>query len=125
MPYTPEVIDHFEHPRFAGEVEGADVRVRVENPVCGDILELTAKCAMDGKFEQVRFRAKGCVPSMAAGSVLTELLTGGAREIRREDVVRALGGLSAESMHVSYLAADAAKALMEEVRGLRGGSGVR
>src|SRR5947209_5205886 len=125
MPDTAEVIDDCEHPRVAGEVEGADVRVRVENPVCGDILELTAKCGADGGFEQVRFRAKGCVPSMAAGSVLTDMLIGAAREIRREDVVRALGGLSAESMHVSYLAADAAKALLEKARGLRGGSGVR
>src|SRR5579884_1202942 len=34
MAYTAEVIDHFEHPRFAGELEGAAARVRASNPVC-------------------------------------------------------------------------------------------
>ena len=120
MPYTPEVIERFEHPRFAGEVERAEVRVRVENPVCGDILELTGRVGVDGRLGEVRFRAKGCVPSMAAGDAVAEMLTSSAKEVARADVVRALGGLSAESMHVSYLAADAARALLEKARRLRG-----
>src|SRR6185312_14595470 len=41
--YSSQVLDHFENPRNAGEVPDPDVRVRLENPACGDILELTAK----------------------------------------------------------------------------------
>jgi nitrogen fixation protein NifU and related proteins len=122
MAYTPEVIDHFEHPRCAGELDGADVRVRVENPVCGDVLELAAMCD-DSRFGAVRFKAKGCVASMAAASVCAEWITGRhfdeVAALRRAEVVHALGGLSAESMHVSYLAVDAARALAERGQTLR------
>ena len=41
--YSPQLLDHFEHPRNAGELADADARVRVENPACGDILELAVK----------------------------------------------------------------------------------
>ena len=41
--YSPQLLDHFEHPRNAGDLAHADARVRVENPVCGDILELSVK----------------------------------------------------------------------------------
>jgi nitrogen fixation NifU-like protein len=58
--YSAEVLDHFEHPRNAGTIADADASVRIENPACGDILELTIKIA-DGGIEEIRFRAKGCV----------------------------------------------------------------
>ena len=41
--YSLQLLDHFEHPRNAGELADADARVRVENPACGDILELAVK----------------------------------------------------------------------------------
>ena len=62
--YSPQLLDHFEHPRNAGELEDADLRVRVENPACGDVLELSAQTRA-ASIEAIRFRAKGCVPAMA------------------------------------------------------------
>src|ERR1035438_8196952 len=41
--YSPQLLDHFEHPRNAGGLTDANARVRVENPACGDILELDRK----------------------------------------------------------------------------------
>ena len=41
--YSPRLLDHFEHPRNAGALAEADARVRVENPACGDIVELAVK----------------------------------------------------------------------------------
>ncbi len=73
--YSPQVLDHFEHPRNAGELTNADARVRVENPVCGDILEL-AILVVGGRIDAVRFLAKGCVPAMACGSLITEMISG-------------------------------------------------
>jgi len=115
MAYTAEVIDHFEHPRFAGELEGAAARVRASNPVCGDILELAAN--VEGsetgrqRISEVRFKAKGCVAAMAAGSWLAERIAGAEiaslRNIKREEIVAGLGGLSSESMHVSHIAIEA------------------
>jgi len=114
--YSAQVLDHFQNPRNAGDVENADVHIRMENPACGDVLELSARFASD-HIEEVRFRAKGCVSAMACASALTELLQGTpiatARELRREDVVEKVGGLPEASAHAAYLAIDALHALLK------------
>ncbi len=116
--YSARVLEHFEHPRNAGTVDGADAAVRVENPACGDVLELTVKCA-GGKIEEIRFRAKGCVAAMACGSALTELVSGKttdeAKRLTRDDVVRAVGGLPEASEHASHLAMDALGAVLAKL----------
>ena len=112
--YSATLLDHFQNPRNAGEIERPDVSVEVTNPVCGDILRLTARVC-DGRIAEVRFLARGCTASIAAGSALTELLTGKsaaeARLVKRTDVETAIGGLSNESKHAALLAEDGAKAL--------------
>jgi nitrogen fixation NifU-like protein len=116
--YSPQVLDHFEHPRNAGDVPDADGSVQVENPACGDVLRLTAKI-VDGRIADVRFRAKGCVPSMACASLLTEMVKGRtlaeARQLRREQLVAAAGHLPPASIHASHLALDALAALLNKL----------
>jgi nitrogen fixation NifU-like protein len=113
--YSAELLDHFENPRNPGEVENANAKVRVENPVCGDILELSMKLEGD-TIADIRFRAKGCVPTMACGSAITDLAKGknvqAARALRREDLVQKVGGLPEASSHASHLAMDALTALL-------------
>ena len=116
--YSPQVLDHFEHPRNAGIIDPADIAVQLENPACGDVLKLTAKIA-NGRIEQVKFQAKGCVPAIACGSALTELISGKtlseAAKLKREDLVKALGGLPEASQHASHLAVDALAALLAKI----------
>ncbi len=111
--YSPLLLDHFEHPRNAGDLPDADARVRVENPVCGDILELAVKMEA-GRIADIRFRAKGCVPAMACASAMTELAKGksadDARAITKENVAQAVGGLPPASGHAAQLAVDAVRA---------------
>lgn len=113
--YSPQLLDHFEHPRNAGDLPDANARVRLENPACGDILELYARIE-DGTIRDVRFRAKGCVPAMACASLLTEMLRGKtlaeAAAISRQDVITAIGGLPPASGHAAQLALDALRALL-------------
>lgn len=96
---------------------GADASARIENPACGDVLELTVRIA-DGRIAEIRFRAKGCVAAMACGSAVTELVSGKsvaeARKLRREELVRAVGGLPAASSHASHLAMDTLAAVLEQ-----------
>jgi nitrogen fixation protein NifU and related proteins len=117
--YSAELLDHFEHPRNPGEVENPDVTVQVENPACGDVLKLSVKVE-DGHIVEIRFLAKGCVPAMACGSALTELVKGrtvaAARQLRREEVVQAVGGLPEASTHASHLAMDALATALNQVR---------
>lgn len=117
--YSLQLLDHFEHPRNPGEVANPDVTVQVENPACGDILKLTMKVA-NGHIAEICFLAKGCVPAMACGSVLTELVKGrtidGARRLRREELVRAVGGVPEASAHASHLAMDALAAALGQLK---------
>ena len=125
--YSPELLDHFEHPRNVGELENRDVVVETENPACGDIMRLTLKLS-DGKIEQVRYKTRGCVASIACGSALTELISGKslqqAEGVTREALLTKIGGLQNESMHASYLAIECLKAALKEaVQFQRGISG--
>ena len=45
--FSDAVLDHFQNPRNAGELPGADAKVEVSNPVCGDVLQLAVR--MDGE----------------------------------------------------------------------------
>jgi nitrogen fixation NifU-like protein len=116
--YSPQLLDHFEHPRNAGEVANPDASVQIENPACGDILKLTLRVEND-RIREIRFRAKGCVPAMACASLLTELVRGRtpveARRLRREELVQAIGGLPEASAHASHLAIDALVAALKQL----------
>jgi len=117
--YSAQVLDHFQHPRGVGDLEDATVTVEVQNPACGDVMRLSLRIT-DGQVQQARFRAQGCVPSIACGSKLVELVTGHdlqrVAEIRREQLVSDLGGLPEASQHASYLAMDALKAALGKIR---------
>jgi nitrogen fixation protein NifU and related proteins len=116
--YSPQVLDHFEHPRNSGSVTDPDASVQLQNPACGDVLKLTLKLA-GGRIAEIRFLAKGCVPSIACASALTEMAYGRsiaeARAIRREQIVDAVGGLPPASSHASHLAMDALNAVLDQV----------
>jgi NifU-like protein involved in Fe-S cluster formation len=120
--YSPEVLDHFEHPRNAGMVAEPDASVRIENPACGDILELTVK-VVEGRIAEICFKAKGCVAAMACGSALTELVrgrtVGEAKKLSQEELVRAVGALPPASSHAGHLAMDALSALLGKLLDLQ------
>jgi nitrogen fixation NifU-like protein len=125
--YSAELLDHFQNPRNAGEVEAPDSIARLENPACGDILELSLrlekgleKTKLEAKrIAEIRFRAKGCVPAMACGSAITELAKGKnveeARQVSREELVGKVGGLPQASAHASHLAIDTLAALLRNL----------
>ncbi|HVO62706.1 MAG TPA: iron-sulfur cluster assembly scaffold protein [Terriglobales bacterium] len=116
--YSPQLLDHFENPRYAGELPGCDASVQVENPACGDVLRLSANIR-GARIVEIRFKAKGCVPAMACGSALAELIAGRtlieAKALRKEDLVLAVGGLPEASAHAAHLALDAVSSLLTAI----------
>jgi NifU-like protein involved in Fe-S cluster formation len=118
--YSAQILDHFQNPRNAGEIQNPDVRVEIQNPACGDVLELAAKITAEHIVE-IRFRAKGCVSAMACASALTELVSGlsciDAGKIRQEELIEKVGGLPEASQHAAYLAMDALHALLKKQGG--------
>lgn len=117
--HTPQVMDHFKNPRNAGELKDATAQVEVTNPVCGDVLRLAARIENEA-VAAVRFKASGCVPAIACGSLLTELMQGrrveDLGEISDANIAEALGGLPPASRHAAQLAADALRALLAQLR---------
>jgi nitrogen fixation NifU-like protein len=113
--YAAQLLDHFQNPRNVGEIADADLAAEIENPACGDVLRLTLRTE-EQAIAQAKFKAKGCVATIACGSALTELVTGKSfREVRRlerEDVIAAVGGLPQGSIHAAQLALDALAAAL-------------
>jgi nitrogen fixation NifU-like protein len=76
---------------------------------------------VEDRIEEIRFLARGCVASMACVSALTELVRGKtmaeSRNLEREQLVRAVGGLPAASSHAGHLAMDALKAALDQLDG--------
>lgn len=116
--FSPQVLDHFQHPRNSGSIPDPDASVQLENPACGDVLKLTLKLA-EGRIAEIRFLAKGCVPSIACASALTELVRGktiaDARSIKRHQLIDSVGGLPQASSHASHLAIEALHAALEQI----------
>jgi nitrogen fixation NifU-like protein len=121
--YSAELLDHFQNPRNAGEIKAPDSIAQLENPACGDVLELSLKLENTKpearRIADIRFRAKGCVPAMACGSAITELVKGKsveeARQLSREELVQKIGGLPQASAHASHLAMDTLAALLRNL----------
>src|SRR3984893_774021 len=116
--YSVAVLDHFQNPRNAGTLGAATATVSVENPVCGDILELSVRVEA-GRIAEARFRTRGCVTALACSSLLTELLSGKnppeAGAFHSEQISEALGGLPQATLHGAQLARDAVQALVAKI----------
>ena len=117
--YSDVLLDHFRNPRCVGTLDPPAVTIRVENPICGDIMTVSAD-VQGNVIRDVRFQTRGCTASIAAGSALTGLLLGRCVEdlgsVNPNTVEAALGGLPNESKHAARLASDAARALTERLR---------
>jgi nitrogen fixation NifU-like protein len=117
--YSETVLDHFQNPRNVGKLDSATATISVENPVCGDILELSARMEA-GRIAEARFRTRGCVTAMACSSLLTELLRDKTpaeiRGITPEQLSEALGGLPQATFHAAQLARDAVQALVAKIK---------
>src|SRR5215467_3955436 len=114
--YPEQLLDHFQNPRNVGELPAPAVTVEVSNPACGDILRLSARFE-DGRVAEARYKVRGCTASIAAGSALTEWMTGKSAEelagFAPAIVDDAVGGLPAASKHAAVLCADGVKALLQ------------
>jgi nitrogen fixation NifU-like protein len=116
--YSKKLLNHFEHPQNVGELGPLAVRVEVQNPACGDVLQLSLRIE-GNKISEARFRAKGCVPAIACGSALTELLKGlepgQAESITSEMIENAVDGLPSASSHAAQLAIDGLRAALKKL----------
>ena len=117
--YSPQILDHFHHPRNVGEIPEATFVVETTNPVCGDLMKLWA-VVREGVIVDARFKVAGCVPAVACGSWLTEKIKGKPLAeltgLTPGQIDAGLGGLPAASKHAAVLASEALKRLHENAK---------
>jgi nitrogen fixation protein NifU and related proteins len=69
--YHDILLDHYAYPRNSGELTDATITSRQYNPSCGDAVVMTGKI-VDDILVAVKFKATGCVITVAAASLLSE-----------------------------------------------------
>ena len=117
--YSARLLEHFQNPRNVGQLDPPAVTVEVSNPVCGDILRLSVRFEGDVAAE-ARYKTRGCTASIAAGSALTQWITGKTRadlaQIKAGMIEEAVGGLAAESKHAAVLCVEGVRAVLKAPR---------
>lgn len=93
--YKENILDHYRHPRNAGQLSCATHAHEEHNPLCGDSVQIELCVNEQQIIDQVGFSGRGCAISIASASMLTELLTGKtldeAKQISKEDLLDLLG----------------------------------
>jgi len=119
--YSQTAIDHMRNPRNVGLISNADGQASITGP-CGDTMEIWLR-VQDGMIERASFWTDGCSTTIAAGSMVTELVKGKrateAFRITQQDVLDALGGLPDESIHCALLAANTMKEAVKDYLAFR------
>jgi nitrogen fixation NifU-like protein len=91
--YGAKIEEHARHPRNRGPLERPDRAREGTNPLCGDRLRVELRLE-DGRVQTMRFTAEACMVSIAAASILSELVAGmsvaEAKALPREKLLGAL-----------------------------------
>lgn len=78
--YEDHILRHYEEPYHNESFSNATHRQRIDNPVCGDSVQLELRVSDAGVIEQAWFTGTGCVISQASASMLVERIEGQAVE---------------------------------------------
>jgi nitrogen fixation NifU-like protein len=85
--YSDVILERFRHPRYRGELAGADGTHEDVNPLCGDRIRIELR--LDGgrtpEIEAVRYRGDACAIALASADLLAELVEG--RPVREAELV--------------------------------------
>ncbi len=123
MPYSDQILEHYNNPRNVGSLNTADENVGtglVGAPECGDVMRLQILVNPDtGVIEDAKFKTFGCGSAIASSSLATEWLKGKtldqALAIKNTEIVEELA-LPPVKVHCSVLAEDAIKAAVKNLQ---------
>ena len=119
--YSEIVLDHGRNPRNLGDLEEHNTFGIVIGP-CGDTMAIWLKVE-DGIIVEISFTSDGCMTSLAAGSMATELARGktliDTQKLSQQDVLDSLGGLPEESEHCALLAVDTLKEAIRNYQSMK------
>ncbi|MGC4378750.1 SUF system NifU family Fe-S cluster assembly protein [Fictibacillus sp. Mic-4] len=73
--YRQVIMDHYKNPRNKGELSDDSVTIHMNNPTCGDRIQLHLKIE-DGKIMDAKFDGEGCSISLSSASMMTQAIKG-------------------------------------------------
>lgn len=73
--YRQVIMDHYKSPRNKGVLDGEALTVDMNNPTCGDRIQLQFQVE-DNIVKNVKFDGEGCSISMASASMMTQAVKG-------------------------------------------------
>jgi nitrogen fixation NifU-like protein len=93
--YGEVILERFRHPRYFGDLPGADAVHEDVNPLCGDRLRVELRLGPGHLIEAVRFQGDACAIATASADLLAEMVEGGtgpaALRLERDALLAALG----------------------------------
>lgn len=92
--YREQILAHWRNPQNFGKLDRHTHEAFLNNPLCGDEIGMQLNVE-NGAVNEVRFYGVGCAISMAASSMLTEVVEGKKmnelKKIKKEDIFSLLG----------------------------------
>jgi nitrogen fixation NifU-like protein len=73
--YRQVIMDHYKNPRNRGVIENDSLTINMNNPTCGDRIQLTMKVENDLVVD-AKFEGEGCSISMSSASMMTQAIKG-------------------------------------------------
>ena len=73
--YRQVIMDNYKNHRNRGTLNEDTVNIHMNNPTCGDRIELSLKVE-DGKVVDAKFEGEGCSISMSSASMMTQAIKG-------------------------------------------------
>lgn len=111
-----QVIERAMNPVGLGDIPDPDGYAYVRAD-CGDSMEIFLK-VRDRRIVEARFDTLGCGPTLACGSVATELAqgktVGEALQVGPERISEALGGLPSSHFHCAELASETLRKAVQD-----------
>ena len=110
--YSETLTEHVMSPRNGGAIECPDLTGHAGAPGRGAFMILYLKVE-DERIAVAKYHTVGCGPTIASGSMLTEMIKGKSiaecRELTVENLIDALDGVPPDKLHCPALAIGALK----------------
>lgn len=110
--YRQVIMDHYKTPRNKGVIDGDALTVEMNNPTCGDRIQLQLQVE-DGVVKDVKFDGEGCSISMSSASMMTQAIKG-----KKIDDVLKMSHLFSDMMIGKDI--DTAELDLEDIEALQG-----
>jgi len=105
--YSETLTEHVMAPRNGGAMDNPDMTGHAGAPGRGAFMIIYLRVC-DERIAAAKYHTVGCGPTIASGSMLTEMIAGRSiaecRELTVDELMRALGGVPPDKLHCPALA---------------------